>query len=106
MIGRTQRRPLLGLVALSLAALGGLGLASTSAGRADCPGRIICPVTGEMVCRDRCPAADPNRDECPGRIECPITGELVCRDLCPARGTVAESARTGSRPSCCQPEKA
>jgi hypothetical protein len=25
------------------------------AGRADCPGQIVCPITGELVCIDRCP---------------------------------------------------
>ena len=23
--------------------------------RPDCPGKIICPLTGELVCKDRCP---------------------------------------------------
>ncbi len=70
MMGRTHRKPLLGLVALSLAVLGGMGLASANAERADCPGKIICPITGELVCRDRCPTVDANRGDCPGRIEC------------------------------------
>ncbi|GJQ27680.1 MAG: hypothetical protein HBSAPP02_27120 [Phycisphaerae bacterium] len=26
-----------------------------SADRPDCPGKIVCPLTGEEVCRDRCP---------------------------------------------------
>ena len=42
------------------AALGGAGWASTgqtaSAERADCPGKIVCPITGELVCIDQCPA--------------------------------------------------
>ena len=25
--------------------------------RPDCPGQVVCPLTGELVCRDRCPAA-------------------------------------------------
>lgn len=29
---------------------------------------------------------DPNRPDCPGQIVCPLTGELVCRDRCPASG--------------------
>lgn len=28
-------------------------MASTE--RADCPGKIVCPITGELVCIDRCP---------------------------------------------------
>lgn len=27
-----------------------------SAARADCPGKIVCPITGELVCIDQCPA--------------------------------------------------
>jgi len=23
--------------------------------RPDCPGKIVCPRTGELICRDRCP---------------------------------------------------
>ncbi len=26
---------------------------------------------------------DPNRADCPGLIECPLTGELICADECP-----------------------
>jgi hypothetical protein len=26
---------------------------------------------------------DPNRPDCPGQIVCPLTGDLVCRDQCP-----------------------
>ncbi len=28
-------------------------------------------------------AIDPDRPDCPGKVVCPITGELVCRDRCP-----------------------
>lgn len=36
--------------------LGAYALAgSDQAGRPDCPGTIVCPLTGETVCRDRCP---------------------------------------------------
>lgn len=29
--------------------------ATTTGDRPDCPGKIICPLTGEWVCKDRCP---------------------------------------------------
>ena len=29
--------------------------ASARSERSDCPGRIVCPLTGELVCKDRCP---------------------------------------------------
>lgn len=41
--------------AVALVALGGLTLAYSESGRADCPGKIICPITGDVICKDRCP---------------------------------------------------
>ena len=29
--------------------------ASARSERPDCPGKIVCPLTGELVCTDRCP---------------------------------------------------
>ncbi len=26
---------------------------------------------------------DPNRADCPGLIECPLTGDMICADECP-----------------------
>lgn len=63
------------------------GLTTTGAGRSG--GLII----GEEVCRDLGPLVDPLRSDCPGKIVCPISGELVCRDECPlgdARATAGE----------------
>ena len=86
--------------ALAIVVVSGIVLAQ-SEGR-DCPGKIVCPQTGELVCRDKCPTIDPNRPDCPGRIVCPLTGKLVCRDRCPAKQ--AETA-SGAQPqkvrSCC-----
>lgn len=52
--------------ALSAAGLMGLsGCAATASPsgsmavateRADCPGKIVCAITGELICADRCPA--------------------------------------------------
>jgi hypothetical protein len=42
-----------------------------SVDRPDCPGKIICPLSGEPVCRDRCPlgesvaAPEPAADQLP-----------------------------------------
>ncbi len=69
-----------------VAVVGGVvtySLAFASTQRGDCPGTVICPLTGKEVCKDRCPLLDPQRADCPGKIECPLTGELVCRDECP-----------------------
>ncbi|MFQ5429199.1 MAG: hypothetical protein ACE5E1_02715 [Phycisphaerae bacterium] len=88
---------LVGLVALT-----SLVLAQTRGERADCPGKIICPQTGELICRDACPTVDPDRRDCPGRIICPLTGEWVCTDRCPLGKKTTESAKTPDRPSCCK----
>jgi len=98
----TMKKSLIGLGGLVLATVGALGAAAASSERADCPGKITCPLTGETICRDQCPNVDPDRPDCPGRIECPLTGELVCVDQCPVG---AEPA--GGKPmvpSCCQKE--
>lgn len=49
-----------GIVGAGLLTLLSLGrLVSAGAGgdaeRLDCPGKIVCPLTGELVCEDRCP---------------------------------------------------
>lgn len=91
------------LAATGLIAAGSVRLGQWTAERADCPGKIVCPLTGEEVCRDRCPTVDPNRPDCPGRIVCPLTGELVCRDRCPvgADGKADKPTEGSDEPSCC-----
>lgn len=73
-----------GLALVTGAALGGLGIASVAthadAAAAD---RVACPQTGEPIDPADCDLVDADRADCPGRIECPLTGELVCRDECP-----------------------
>lgn len=91
------------LTGLSLATLGAVKLSAAQAERADCPGKIVCPQTGELICRDQCPTVDANRPDCPGRVVCPLTGELVCKDRCPAEQGKANT--TASLPSCCQGKK-
>lgn len=54
----TKRRTIviwttLGLVAA--VAAGATTIHQARAERADCPGKIVCPLTGELVCRDKCP---------------------------------------------------
>lgn len=87
---------------VGLVAVAGIVLAQSRAERQDCPGKITCPQTGEIICRDKCPTVDPNRPDCPGRIVCPLTGELVCKDRCPLHksGTIADE-RHPEVPPCC-----
>ncbi len=76
---------------------------TTDAPRADCPGKITCPLTGEEVCKDQCPLRDTAREDCPGKIECPLTGELVCRDRCPLNEAKAtEKTVDAELPPCCR----
>ncbi len=44
-----------GLTAYTLAFAGGGGGPLVDPTRPDCPGLIVCPLTGEPVCADRCP---------------------------------------------------
>ncbi len=85
-------------------ALGAAGLATTSKTTAfggACPGKIICPLTGELICRDQCPRTDADRPDCPGLIRCPLTDEDVCADRCPA-----QAEKQATAPTCCAGEAA
>jgi len=55
---RMTRRTILatGLGAVAATALGAMSLSSPT--RTDCPGKIVCPLTGELVCRDGCPLGE------------------------------------------------
>ena len=80
----------------------GIVFAQSSAERPDCPGKIVCPLTGTLICRDQCPTVDPNRSDCPGRVMCPKTGKLICKDHCllEENGT-AQDVPQSRVPSCC-----
>lgn len=46
---------------------------------------------------------DPNRADCPGLIECPLTGDMICADECPLNnGEKAEDNATADVPPCCR----
>lgn len=99
-----SRKGFIGLAFALTAAtsLGAIGLASQQTTRTDCPGKIECPLTGELVCSDQCPAIDQRRADCPGRIECPISGELVCKDRCPVQNSAEQTAAVEETPACCK----
>lgn len=42
-------------IAVALGVTAAYPLALAGGGRSSCPGKIICPITGEAVCRDQCP---------------------------------------------------
>jgi len=85
---------------MAVAAVGAVRWAATSTDRPDCPGKIVCPQTGQLVCRDQCSTVDPDRSDCPGRIACPQTGDLVCVDRCPLGSNAELDDET--LPPCCR----
>ncbi|MCH8823133.1 MAG: hypothetical protein IH984_06445 [Planctomycetes bacterium] len=113
--------PIALIAAVAIAATAYSVSSSSSTDRADCPGKILCPITGDPVCKDRCPLGsddefanadtpfascgvlaetDTNRADCPGKIVCPLTGELVCNNRCPLSKEKIEERTV--LPSCCQ----
>ncbi|MBI4556731.1 MAG: hypothetical protein HY706_04045 [Candidatus Hydrogenedentes bacterium] len=62
-----------GVLLALLIGLGTMGIAALAAERPDCPGKIICPLTGAPVCKDRCPVLPGNSDD--GQ---PGTGRSCC----------------------------
>ena len=87
---------------LGIATLGAVTLAAANTDRPDCPGKIVCPDTGKLICRDKCPTIDRNRPDCPGQVVCPLTGQLVCKDRCPVSDAATKNANTKAKPSCCR----
>lgn len=61
-----RRKVLWTLVALSLVLGAGLYVFPSgpeSRQRPDCPGTIVCPISGRVVCIDRCPLGATRSDE-------------------------------------------
>ena len=90
---------LVGLAMGVLAASLGYGVSTTENDRPDCPGRIVCPLTGQEICADRCPVIAAHRPDCPGQITCPLDGQPVCRDRCPV--TAAQTDQPTEARACC-----
>ena len=95
------RRWTISIVVLAILSVTTLGAVK----RADCPGKIVCPETGKLICRDQCPMIDQNRPDCPGQVVCPLTGQLVCKDRCPVGDTATKTPHTKAKPACCQKGK-
>jgi len=84
------------LVAIAMGGLAAYSLASARAEARHCPGKVVCPITGDEVCKDKCPLVDADRADCPGKIECPLSGEPVCSDQC------SLGQASSVKPSCCE----
>ncbi len=102
MVTRRWTLSVVALAMLGVVTLGAVKLAAAKAERADCPGKIVCPVTGKLICQDQCPMIDQNRPDCPGRIVCPITGKLVCKDRCPLGDATTKSTDANAKSACCR----
>ena len=74
------------LVAIAVGGLTTYSLALASGDGSTCPGKVVCPITGDEVCQDECPLIDAN--------------ELVCSDECPLG-----LASAATKPSCCTGSK-
>ncbi len=44
---------------------------------------------------------DAQREDCPGKIICPITGDLICADECPAEAAKTVALPVSDVPACC-----
>ena len=102
MVTRRWTLSALALAMLGVATLGAVKLAAGNSGRADCPGKIVCPETGQLICRDKCSTIDQNRPDCPGRVLCPLTGQLVCKDRGPVGDAAKKNTDPKTNPSCCR----
>lgn len=77
--------PIALVVAAVVAASSYTASVSSCTDRIDCPGKIICPLTGELVCEDQCPMG----------LDAPRTN----RSANPDANTIVNSIEN---PSCCQ----
>ena len=58
-----MKRAVLSLVAVAAIGLS-VAVAAGAAGgqRSDCPGKVVCPLTGDEVCKDQCPLQSVDHD--------------------------------------------
>jgi|ThiBio_inoc_plan_1041526.scaffolds.fasta_scaffold02933_9 hypothetical protein len=70
------------LAVLALCGVPAYPLAFASTQRSDCPGKVVCPLTGNEVCKDQCPLSVKKTDS-----------------------TRAESAAEDDPPPCCRKAK-
>ena len=71
------------LLAIAVGGLATYSLAFASTQASTCPGKIVCSITGDEVCKEECPLFDAKRVDCTGKVECPLAGGLLCIDKCP-----------------------
>ncbi len=90
-----------GVIGLLGAGTSWMAVGAAETDRPDCPGTIECPLTGDKVCVDRCPAeAQQQRADCPVEADCPIKDEPIRADRCPADRSRPAQPTTGPPPCC------
>jgi hypothetical protein len=52
---------------------------------------VVVGISAGVVVAANGLAVDSGRADCPGKIECPLTGEVICRDECPLDAAAVES---------------
>lgn len=75
----TRRRWILSTAAvagMALAALGAMKLTAPNGERPDCPGKIVCPLTGKLVCKDRCPLHKSSENDLAAKPSCCSKGKV------------------------------
>lgn len=75
----TKLLAIAGVVGLLGVGTGWMAVGASNSTRPDCPGKIVCPLTGEQVCKDRCPVTAAHIP--PTAAE---TAETLCGGACPA----------------------
>ena len=52
-----MKKPLLVLALVTVSLAGAVFAYRAATTRADCPGKVVCPLTGQVICADQCPLA-------------------------------------------------
>lgn len=81
-----------GVVGLLGAGTGWMATSAIDTTRPDCPGKIVCPLSGVQVCVDRCPVSAPQ-----GAVTVTNTADELCGGACPAPGQAPEPSAVAPR---------
>ena len=94
--------PLFGLAATGLAAFLNLQVGDTLKAPVPRSDEPCCRTTCQPVRDADLLPPDPDRPDCPGRIICRLTGKPICKDRCPLLKKGAAGVQPSAvRPNCC-----
>ena len=66
-----------------------------------CLSEAFCLDAFKQIAASETPSFNAERADCPGQVTCPLTGELVCKDRCPLTSSVDEIVESDV-PACCE----